>query len=147
LFTFLLTQFFIHTAIKEALPQLLSPGWSLLIIVDVGVPFLVAMDAYESVNQRTDRIYLGGLDLDKHIEKVSAVLELLEYWLTLAQSSSKSIRGQRNDAYHEMSSGLAQGLLMRKIEGIKQKIEMMPEASRSLLGRLQSIEQSIRFLV
>jgi prefoldin subunit 5 len=42
---------------------------------------------------------------------------------------------------------IASGLLMRKIEEIKQKIEMIPEASRSLQGRLQAIEQSIRSLM
>jgi hypothetical protein len=129
------------------LPRLLSPGWSLLIIVKVGVPFLVAMDAYESVHQRNDRIPMGGLDVDKHVEHVSALLELLEYWVSLAQTNSKLTHGPKNAAYQEMSSAIATGRLMRRIEGLKQKMEMMPEESRSLLGRLQSIEQSIRLLV
>ena len=129
-------------------PRLLSPGWSLLVVVDVGVPFLVAMDAYESVHEkRNDRISLGGLDLDKRIENVSAVLELLEYWHSLAQTNFKTSHGLKNAAYQEMSSAIATGRLMRRIEGLKQKVEMMPEVSRSLLSRLQSIEQSIRFLV
>lgn len=132
---------------KQSVPGLLSPGWSLLTIADVGVPYLVVMDAYESVTQRNDRILLGGVDMDKHIEKVSATLELLEYWLSLAQSSSRTGGGHRNEAYQELSGAMASGRLMRKIESIKAKIEMMPEAATSLLGRLQGIEENIRYMV
>jgi predicted nucleotidyltransferase len=130
------------SALKQSVPRLLSPGWSLLTIADVGVPYLVAMDAYESVTQQNDRILLAGVDMDKHIEKVSGILELLEYWLSLAQSSARTAGGHRNDAYQELSSAMASGRLMLKIDSIKAKIEMMPEAATSLLGRLQAIEES-----
>jgi hypothetical protein len=135
------------SALKQSSPHLLSPGWSLVTIANVGVPFLVVMDAYESVSQRDDRIYLGGLDVDQHMERISAVLELLEYWVALAQSSAKTAFGHKNEAFREISAAMASGRWMRKMEGIKQKIEMIPEASRSLLGRLHSIEQNIRYLV
>lgn len=116
-------------------------------IADAGVPFLLTMDAYESVVLGNDRVYVGGHDVDKSIERVSAILELLEYWVALASSSSKSIRDPRSESFQEMSTAIASGQLMRKIEEIKQKIEMMPEASRSLLGRLQTIEQNIRVMM
>ena len=116
-------------------------------IADAGVPFLLSMDAYESVVLRNDRVFLGGHDVDRNIERVSALLELLEYWVALARSSSNSISVLKSDSFQEMSMAIASGLLMRKIEEIKQKIEMMPEASRSLLGRLQTIEQDIRILM
>jgi predicted nucleotidyltransferase len=137
----------LRTELKQAILRSVSPGWSLLTIADVGVPFLLTLDAYESVMLRNDRIFLGGIDVDKHIEKVSAVLELLEYWVELANSSSKGIRGSKNESFQEITTAIASGRLMRKIDDIKQKIEMMPEASRSLLGRLQSIEQNIRRLM
>jgi predicted nucleotidyltransferase len=105
------------------------------------------MDAYESVTQRNDRILLGGVDVDRHIETVSAILELLEYWLSLAQSSSRTAGGHRNVAYQELSRAMASGRLMLKIESIKAKIEMIPEAATSLLGRLQAIEGSVRYMV
>ena len=139
--------FFYFSELKQSLPRLLSPGWSLLVIADAGVPFLLTMDAYESVILRNDRVFLGGHDMDRNIERVSALLELLEYWVALAGSSSKSIGDPKSVSFQEMSMAIASGLLMRKIEEIKQRIEMMPEASRSLLGRLQTIEQSIRTLM
>jgi hypothetical protein len=133
--------------LKQAILKSVSPGWSLLTIADAGVPFLITLDAYESVTLRNDRVILGGIDADKHIEKVSAVLELLEYWVELAKSCSKNVHGPKNDPYQQISAAIASGQLMRKIDDIKQKIEMVPEASRSLLGRLQSIEQNIRRLM
>jgi hypothetical protein len=138
---------FLLSELKQALPRQLSPGWSLLVIADAGVPFLLTMDAYESVVLRNDRVFLDGHDMDRNIERVSALLELLEYWVALASSSSKSIRDPKSESLQEMSMAIASGLLMRKIEELKQKIEMIPEASRSLLGRLQTIEQSIRNLM
>ena len=105
------------------------------------------MDAYESVVLRNDRVFLDGHDMDRNIERVSALLELLEYWVALASSSFKSTRDPKSDSLQQMSMAIASGLLMRKIEEVKQKIEMMPEASRSLLGRLQTIEQNIRSLM
>lgn len=132
--------------LKQSVPRLLSPGWSLLTIADVGVPYLVAMDAYESVAHQNDRILLGRVDIDKHIEKVSAIMELLEYWLSLAQSSARAAGGHRNKSFQELSSAMASGRLMLKVESIKSKIEMMPEAATSLLGRLLAIEESIRYI-
>jgi predicted nucleotidyltransferase len=117
------------------------------VIADAGVPFLLTMDAYESVVLGNDRVFVGGYDVDKGIERVSAILELLEYWVALASSSFKSIRDATSASFQELSMAIASGLLMRKIEEIKQKIEMMPEASRSLLDRLQAIEQNIRRLM
>jgi hypothetical protein len=117
------------------------------VIADAGVPFLLTMDAYESVIIRNDSVVLDGHEMDRNIERVSALLELLEYWVALVSSSSKSIRDPKSDSAQEMSMAIASGLLMRKIEEIKQKIEMIPEASRSLQGRLHAIEQSIRSLM
>jgi predicted nucleotidyltransferase len=91
-------------------------------------------------------VSIGRLDVDKSIGRVSALLELLEYWV-LASSSSKSIRESKNESLQELSMAFTSGRLMQKIEDIKQKIEMMPEASTSLLGRLQAIEQSIASLM
>ena len=119
----------------------------MLVITDAGVPFLLAMDAYESVILRNDRVSLDGHDADRNIDRVSALLEVLEYWVALASSSSKSIRDPKSESLQEMSMAIASGQLMRKIEEVKQKIEMMPEASRSLLGRLQAIELNIRTLM
>ena len=144
------TNGFCHCSIvelKQSVPRLLSPGWSLLTIAEVGVPFLVVMDAYESVTQRNDRILLGSIDMDKHVEKVNGMLELLEHWVSLAQSSVRAAGSQRNEAYQELASAMASGRLMRKIERVKAKIELVPEAAASLLGRLQSIEDHIRYIV
>jgi Non-repetitive/WGA-negative nucleoporin C-terminal len=133
--------FFSIAELKQSVPGLLSPGWSLLMIAEVGVPYLMLMDAYEKVIHRNDRILLGGVDVDKHIKTVSAILELLEDWLSLAQSSSRAVGGGHgNKAHQELSRAMASGRLMDKIESIKAKIEMMPEAATSLLGRLQAIE-------
>ena len=143
----LLTHSLLPSELKQSLPSVLSPGWSLLVIADAGVPFLVTMDAYESIVPRNDPVSIGRLDIDKSIGRVSALLELLEYWVALASSSSKSIRESKNESLQELSVAVTSGRLMQKIEDIKQKIEMMPEASTSLLGRLQAIEQSISSLM
>ena len=69
------------------MPGLLSPGWPLAIIAEAAVPHLEIMDAYVvSIQQRTDRILLYGVDTDQRIEQVGALLELLEVWVVRATS-------------------------------------------------------------
>jgi len=123
----------------------LSPGWALLALADAGVPFFVIMDAYESVTQ-SDRVLLGVVEMDKHIERVAAFLELIEYWLSLAQSNTRTSGGLRNAAYKELSRAIASGRLLSKIDTIKARIGVLPVAA-SMMERLQAIEESIRFIV
>jgi len=66
------------SGLRQLMPGSLSPGWALLALADAGVPFLVIMGAYERATQ-SDRVVLGAVDMDKHMERVSVFLELLEY--------------------------------------------------------------------
>jgi hypothetical protein len=130
--------------LSQLVPGRLSPGWALLALADAGVPFLVIMDAYESII-RNDHVVLGGVDMDRHIERVSALLELLQYWFSLARRDARPADGERaNAAHRELSRALDSGILMSRIDIIRGRIDSLP-VSASLMDRLRTIQESIRF--
>jgi VIT1/CCC1 family predicted Fe2+/Mn2+ transporter len=124
----------------------LSPGWSLTILADVGVPYMKIMEAYGSESQRNDRIVMGvgGVDEKRHTEKSTALLELLRHWFDNAQVISRTT-GTKNRVSQELSREIALGRLQQKLEGIRGSIEMLHSASW-LMDQLQSIEEMLRFM-
>jgi len=104
------------------------------------------MDAYESESQRNDRIVmgLGGVDVERQTEKLTAVVELLDHWIKNAQSNSRAT-GAKNSAFQELSRELASGRLRQKLDGIRGSIEMLPSGTR-LLDQFLMIEEGMHFI-
>lgn len=125
--------------------MVVSPGWSLLVLADAGVPYLKLMDAYESENHRNDHIVLGGVDSAKQKDQVAAQLELLKKWINVAQSNSRATVGKDN-ALQELKRETMSGRLGRKMEGMRAIIETLPTET-ALMDQLFGIEEGIRFLV
>ena len=133
--------------LRNCAPRLLSAGWSLVILADVGVPFMKIMDAYESQSQRNDRIVmgLGGVDVERHTEKLAAVVELLDHWIKNAQSNSRAT-GTKNTAFQELSREMASGRLRQKMDQIRGRIENLPSGSQ-LLDQFLMIEEGLQFIL
>ena len=112
-------------------------------MANAGVPFLKIMDTYESVMQRSDRIVLVGVDVEKHQDEVSALLELLAEWVTVAQSRSRATG--KNTALQELERAIASGRLAKKFDSIRAGIEMLP-AETGFMDDLLAIEDRIRLM-
>lgn len=137
---------FPNAGMRDCIPRVLSPGWSLLVLADVGVPHLKIMDAYESVTQRNDRIVLGAVDKGRQEDKVSAILELFKHWINGAQTNSRAA-GSKNSALQELSREMASGRLAQKINAIRASVETFPDDDAGWMDQLSAIEESIRYMV
>jgi hypothetical protein len=122
-------------ALKQIVHTRLSPGWCLITLAGAGVPFLSVMDSHNHFTESNRRVSLGGSDTDSEIESISAVLELLEYWISVA--SSRAAGDRQSGALMELRNVRFE----RHAATIKDFIRTIPRAS-SLLNRLQLIERS-----
>jgi len=114
-------------------------------VVNVGVPFLVVLDEYERISQKDDHIITGSADSSSRLDHFVAMVDLLSYWVSSAQSSSFA-GGQPNAVRQELSHAMASGRLMPKIDGLKAKLEAIPGTS-DVLDRLRLIEESTNYIV
>jgi hypothetical protein len=129
------------SGLRQHVSAHLSPGWALLVLADVGVPYLEIIDAYESVSNH-DCVLLGGVSGDIEIERIAAFLELMNYWLALADSNVGSTGTRGYAAYQQLSRAKASGRLYNKLDAMKAKIGDLPAAT-SMLEQLEAIEEKI----
>jgi hypothetical protein len=127
--------------LRQQVSNQLSPGWALLVLADVGISFLEIIDAYESVSNH-DYVLLGGVHSEIEIERIAAFLEIINYWLALADSNVRSTESREYVAYQQLSRAKASGRLYSKLDAIKAKIGDLPAAT-SMLEQLEAIEEKL----
>jgi len=135
----------------------LEPNWSLFVFVQAGVPFLVILDAYEGCIQQDEVIFSGtahGVDLRKRVEQISNMLSVIECWINSARNLSiiggalangGTVNGGVETAALELKRAVASGRLAPKLDGMRSKLETMPN-SAGLLQRIRNIEESIHYM-
>jgi hypothetical protein len=113
----------------------------------VGVPFLVLFDAYECYFQSLDRQFVGGAEARRRTEHLGCMVQLLGSWVSSAQKNSfAGDQAKTNAAKLELSRAVASGRLMSRVDGLKSKLETLPDADR-LLDRLRTIEETISYAI
>jgi hypothetical protein len=120
-----------------------SQGWPYRILVSVGVPYLVALDAYERIIGEEDHTLMGGVDQHRRLEHVMNIVVMLEAWVKDAQSA---LFGTRNAALDQMSNALASGSILSRIESFKAQLQSLAGATASVESRLRAVEDAIKQL-
>jgi hypothetical protein len=120
-----------------------SQGWPFRILVSVGVPYLVALDAYERIIGKEDHTLMGGVDQGRRLEHLMGIVVMLEAWVKDAQSA---LFGTRNAALDQMSNAMASGTILSRIESFKAQLQSLPGATSSLESRLRAVEDAIQQL-
>ena len=115
---------------------MIAPEWSLLTMAKAGVPFLVILDRYQGVVLRDSQSLLT-VDA-RRLDQVRAMVELLGYWVSSAQTGTAD-----NVARRELARAVTSNHLLPTIDMLKAKLETTP-AARDLLDRLRSIEYAVQ---
>lgn len=77
-----------------------SQGWPFSVLVSVGVPHLVALNAYEQIIEQENHATMGGVDPGRRLEHLQNIVTMLEVFESSARSG---IYGTPNTAYEEVS--------------------------------------------
>jgi len=117
------------------------------------VPFLVILDSYESYMQRDESFSGTAQDIVKRSEQLSNMIDVIDYWISSASNgtsigsigSDGKMYGSNEAAAMELKRAVASGRLMPKLDGMRSKLETMPN-SAILLQRIRGIEESIQYL-
>jgi hypothetical protein len=123
------------------LPDKLAPEWPLVIFAKVGVPYLTIFDTYEGVVLRDSQSLLIGEDDGKGLDQARAMVELLGYWVSSAQSSASD-----NTARRCLGRAMTSGRLIRIIDSMKAMLETSTN-SNDLEERLDRIEFAMHSIV
>lgn len=78
-----------------------SQGWPFSVLVSVGVPHLVALNAYEQIIEQENHATMGGVDPGRRVEHLQNIISMLEVFESSARSG---VYGAPNKAYEEVSS-------------------------------------------
>jgi hypothetical protein len=118
-------------------------GWPFRILVSVGVPYLVAIDAYERIIGKEDHTLMGGVDQRRRLEHLTSIVGMLEAWVKDAQSA---LFGTRNGALDQMSNAMASGSILSRIDSFKAQLQSLAGATSSVESRLRAVEDAIKQL-
>ena len=127
--------------LRRTVPNILSPGWTLLIFAKVGVEFLVVLDAYEQVLLRENQSLLSVESDRERMAQLEAMVELLEFWVSSAQSSSND-----NKSREQLTRAVTSGHLTFKLDAIKSSLENSAIANSALLERVKKVEHNIQYV-
>ena len=129
--------------LRSALGSGLTFGWPLTTLAEAGIPYLLILEAYETithvVNSSTDES-----DPSKTLIHISASIELFLDWISNSQAAGQRA-GQHNKARIELSRSMSTGDLMPKLNALRSRLEQIQ--AEDLLERLDSIEESVSHLV
>jgi len=126
--------------LQEVAEKSVGLGWSLDLLSRAGVPYLVILDAFESVVQE-DQHRLGEGSF-RRLQNYASMIGLIESWVETAQGRDGPTHGQE-----EFSNAIVSGRLAAKLDSLRAKLETAtaPEAL-DLLDRIRIIEERIRFM-
>jgi hypothetical protein len=113
--------------------------------VNVGVPYLVALDAYDCIIGQEDHALMGGVEPRRRLEHLSNIVKLLEDWVQAAQAAMFGARNT-NPALDQMSHAIASGSLLSRIDLFKAQLQALPGPVSPVDSRLRAVEDAIRHL-
>jgi nuclear pore complex protein Nup155 len=123
-----------------------TTAWSLMTLVDAGVPYLVVLSAFERFSQQDGRVFVGGGDDHSTEDTLVASVELLEYWLGKCRSPVGGFGEQTNAAPHvELSRAIVTGEVMQTIYALRSKLDLLTAPAFTILrDRLTSVEEAVQ---
>jgi hypothetical protein len=134
----LISRFFSDPDLRETIPSILEPSWALMILAEIGVPYLDILDAFENTTTVDGLITSRDDEKRRYLSRGSAAIKLLQDWIS-------STRSDNTFAKHQLLHAISNGSLMSKIDNMKSQLVSIPEAS-NLLDMLRSIVDDLRIL-
>jgi len=126
--------------LRNAVPASMSPGWSLITLVDAGVPFMTLLGAFDNLQPH------GILEPRQALSHASATIEFFGYWIDKSRESGQGA-GQHSAAQNELSRSMSNGDLMHKLNAMRSRLEQMEGSAVLVLDQLNRIEVAIASLV
>lgn len=120
-------------AIKE------SQGWACSVLILAGVPFLVALTAYDQLIEQANHLTMGGVDAGRRKEHLQNIVSVLESFVSSARAG---LNGRSNAAYNEITRSMASGALQSGIESFKAQLQSLPGDMSAEEERLNAVESS-----
>eukprot|EP00980_Cylindrotheca_fusiformis_P001996 scaffold443_cov125-Cylindrotheca_fusiformis.AAC.45 len=120
-------------AIKEC------QGWACSVLVAAGVPYLVALTAFDQLIERANHLTMGGVDVDRRKEHLQNIVSVLESFVSTAK---EGLNGRPNAAYDEITRAMASGALQSGIENFKTQLQALPGDVSAEEERLKAVENS-----
>ena len=118
-----------------------SQGFPFRVLIDVGVPYLVALNAYDSIIGTENHTLMGGVDHQRRLEHMTNLVVMLEDWVREAQAT---LFGARNEALDQLSNAMASGSLLSRIDSVKAQLHSLPGATADIESRLLAVEEAIK---
>ena len=118
--------------------------WPLRILTDIGIPYSLALNAYEGIVVNEEKERMGGIDPHSRFIHLRSIVELLENWAQAARR--EGVVGE------DLCGAVATGMLMARLDGTKADLEELKgavngDALERVYERLLSAENSIKRLV
>jgi hypothetical protein len=118
---------------------LISPSWSLIILISVHVPYLTILDAYAKYIKHNSHRF----EIDAQVEHLDNLIEVIGHWTISARKgnfgSEQEVSSQR-ELLRAMSSG---GRLPYYFEMVRDMIKTIPAASL-LEEKLRETEKDVQ---
>jgi nuclear pore complex protein Nup155 len=118
-----------------------SQSFPFRVLVDVGVPYMVALNAYDSIIGTENHTLMGGVDQQRRLEHMANLVVILESWVREAQAT---LFGARNEALDELGNSMASGSLLSRIDSIKAQLHSLPGPTAEIESRLVAVEEAIK---
>merc|ERR1712087_326128 len=93
-----------------------TQGWACSVMVSSGVPFMVALTAYDELVENENHLTMGGVDANRRREHLRNSIKVLENFVSTARAG---LYGNQNPAYVEITRALASGSLQSGLEALK----------------------------
>lgn len=121
----------------------MEPQWSLMVLIKVGVPFGVLLDAYETaLHQNGENDGRNGFSIDR-LKQSMCIVDLLECWISRANGPAY---GDRDDPKGELMRAVASGRLIQTLCDLKAWLQLSrDESARALLERVGRIDDQLDF--
>lgn len=134
-----------------------SQPWPAQTVLDVGVPFYLLLESYDSL-QMIENAAIGGVDNATRLQWLSSMVEFLELWVAAALSSYGSSpmigsnnlygNGQGNSASSQLTRAISTGGLLQRIDVYKSSLECLVGGNAVTVAlveeRFGKIEETIR---
>ncbi|CAJ1953445.1 unnamed protein product [Cylindrotheca closterium] len=114
-----------------------TQGWACSILVAAGVPFMVALTAYDQLVENENHLTMGGVDTNRRREHLQNSIKVLENFVSTARAG---LYGNENPAYTEICRAMASGNLQSGLEAFKMQLQALPGDVSEEEERLKAVE-------
>ena len=125
---------------QRAASSSVEPEWPIKVLVESGVPYMIAMETYETRIMHSDQLVFGDANHPLLLSRLSALVRILKYWITQAET----VRGEVQD---QLSLALTTGRLLPKVRSLRSRIEEAGGNSSSVvLDDLDRVEAALSYI-